>query len=73
MEKDVTLLPQPLSPTTPTILFLGMSNDTPLTDMTVPTSVKKHVLSPSISIMLFSSRMVAVYSETSRFLRFNAS
>ena len=36
-----TDFPQPDSPTIPTVLPCGTSNDTPSTDLTVPMSVKK--------------------------------
>ena len=54
MDKLVTLFPHPDSPTTPTILFFGMSNETLFTDITVPLSVKKHVSRLSGSIRLSS-------------------
>ncbi len=40
-ERDVTDLPQPDSPTTPTIFPSGITNETPLTALLTPTSVKK--------------------------------
>ena len=40
-ERLVTLLPQPDSPTMPTVARRGTSKDTPSTALTVPTSVKK--------------------------------
>ena len=41
VESEVTDLPQPLSPTTPTVEPSGMENDTPFTALTTPASVKK--------------------------------
>ena len=40
-DRLVTDLPQPDSPTTPTVAPCGMSKDTPLTALTTPLSVKK--------------------------------
>ena len=40
-DSDVTDLPQPLSPTTPTVEPAGMEKLTPLTAFTVPASEKK--------------------------------
>ena len=42
-DRLVTDLPQPDSPTTPTVLPWGTSKDTPLTALTTPMSVKKLV------------------------------
>ena len=55
IEREVTLLPQPDSPTTPIILLFGIEKETPFTDLTVPLSVKKFVSRFSISITLFGS------------------
>ena len=41
MDRLVTDLPQPDSPTTPTVLPMGTSKETPSTARTVPTSEKK--------------------------------
>jgi len=40
-DRLVTDLPQPDSPTTPTVLPMGTSNETPSTLLTTPVSVKK--------------------------------
>src|SRR5262245_63721466 len=40
----VTLLPQPLSPTRPSVLPFGTRKETSSTALTMPSSVKKYVL-----------------------------
>src|SRR5215475_14456595 len=49
IESAVTLLPQPDSPTTPSVSPLSMWKSTPSTARTTPSSVKKWVLSPRTS------------------------
>src|SRR5262247_2108125 len=49
MESEVTLLPQPDSPTTASVSPGATVKDTPSTARTTPSRVKKCVLSPSIS------------------------
>ncbi len=49
IDSAVTDLPQPDSPTTPSVPRAGISNDTPSTARTVPRSVRNSVTSPVIS------------------------
>ena len=49
IDSDVTLLPQPDSPTTASVSPGATVNDTPSTARTTPSRVKKCVLRPSIS------------------------
>ena len=70
-ESDVTDLPQPDSPTTPTTWPCGTSKLTPSTERTVPESVKKYVWRSSNSTALFGSLMVVRNSDSGTFLRFH--
>ena len=49
MERAATDLPQPLSPTMPTMRCSGTRNDSPSTARTTPRLVKNHVRSPETS------------------------
>src|SRR5262245_8209215 len=56
MDIAVTLLPHPLSPTTPNVSPLRTSNETPSTALTMPSSVKKCVLRSRTSRTLLKRR-----------------
>ena len=68
-DRLVTDLPQPDSPTTPTVLPMGTSKLTPSTALTTPASVKKWVWRSSNSTALRGSFMVVRYSLSGTFLR----
>ena len=72
-ESEVTDLPQPLSPTTPTVEPAGTENVTPFTALTVPASEKKYVWRSSNSTILLGSFISVIYSSgrTLRFLAFS--
>ena len=44
IERQVTLLPQPDSPTIPRVFPFSTWNETPSTALTIPSSVRKYVL-----------------------------
>ncbi len=68
-DRLVTDLPHPDSPTMPTVLPTGTSNDTPSTLLTVPASVKKYVCRLSNSTAFASSCIFVRYSDSGTFLR----